>query len=265
MNLQPYLKDLEEKRFLDSMEKSKEVQKQISQWNNKHMGPQWNKAIKNYSEYLELQRFNDKSNDEIEHCNHRILIFKTNIEVLEKLKLIEIKDEKLTLTNLGVLATEINEANPLLLISLYSQNIINDLSSEEIVSLIAMFIESCAKDVEINTSHQFYSLYQKLIEHQSEIKKVELYESSGSFWKVNFDLVEPMLKWFKGESIEFICSEFSIFPGNFYRSIMTFHNILEELITICEIDSNVMLLEKLNNIKPNILKNVIIDSLYLKL
>jgi len=263
LKLEPFLKDLNEKRELDLRNKdslkTKEIQTKINQWQNKHIGPNWNNASKKYPEWVNYQKNIDKCQNEIDVLKNKNNI-KLNLEYLFNLGFI---DENDNLTQKGILATEINETNPILTIEMYNQGFFKNLNPKELIQVISMFQDCKDDDVEIHTLNEIYSELKNL---RDEFYKLELVVSNESFWNLTNRYIEPIGKWIDGELSESICRNYDIFPGNLYRLILSISSSVEELITISTISEDVDMLEKLNEIKPLLIKDIAIsDSLYLKI
>lgn len=261
LNLEPYLKDLEYKKSLEDMPKTKETQRLLNAWQNKHMGPTWNNAIKKYTEWLNIQKEICSINEELERIkNNKAETIETNLRYLEQIGFIDC-DKNLTLK--GILATEINEVNSLLFIECYTLGMFKDLSIRDFIALIAMFQNDSKLENENTKSLQ---LYEKVGNIRNELKNKELIMSNDKYWEITDSYIEPMIKWIMGDIAESICKYYNIFPGNLYRLILSVSNTLEEFNTVCEINNDVEMLEMIKDMKNLIIRDIAVsESLYLRL
>jgi superfamily II RNA helicase len=270
LNLDNYIHDLHFKHELDKMVKTKEVQKQVSLWNNKHIGPTWNNAIQKYSEWLKYQNEIERNDNKIKECDIKGKSIQLNLNYLNSLGYIDIENfhglDMIRLTKKGVLATEINEVNSLLLIEVYQKGFFKTLSTEEIVGLISVFQDSNRSiEIENNVSDNLYKIYKEILNIKEFLKSKEMILSKEAYWSTTLDYVNPMIMWCRGEASQLICQQYNIFPGNLCRIITSVSNTLEELITISTIENNVEMLKKLNDIKPLLIRDIAIpESLYLR-
>ncbi len=266
LNIEPYIKDLLEKKELENMTKTKEIQRLLSIWNNKHVGPAWITAGKKFGEWSECQRLIEKNSNELEMIEkNKYNSIQSNVEFLNKIGFI---NEDNSLTNEGILATEVNEVNSILLVKAYKKGLLKELSSKEIAGFIAFFlIDNRNEEFEVEVKNiKLDNLYSKVLEIKDEMVKLENHRSEDKFWEISRRNVEPITRWIEGDLSELICRNFDIFPGNLYRTILSVSNALEELNTICQISSDVDMLYKISELKSLILRDIAIsDSLYLRI
>ena len=143
LELEVYLPDLLQKANLMSVEKTKDIQRQINAWDNKHMGPKWLQAGKKFVDWKQYQFYIDKNKKELE------TLFETDID--EKINfLIEngFVNDDLTLTQKGLIATEINQGDCMIVSEDYIKGKFNKLTPEEIIGLATTYIEDKDKWLE---------------------------------------------------------------------------------------------------------------------
>jgi superfamily II RNA helicase len=69
-----------------------------------------------------------------------------------------------------------------------------------------------------------------------------------------------------GESLTSICQYYELFEGNFVRAVLRIANMVDEVIAVATLSEDLQTLEKLNCIKPKLIRDILIpDSLYLHL
>lgn len=269
LNLNEYLSDLHRKRELESSFKTKEIQRELSTWNNRHVGPKWAQAIKSYTQWV-------KYHEEITSNVNSIVISKetpleANLQFLTKMGFIIEQNGVYTLTKKGVLATEINESHPLLLTESYSMGLLDHLSHKEICGFLAIFIGKSRDDepspeVSDVTVHKCVQAFEAI---RTRFEKYSVSSQLGGVrndWLISTEWVNPVMDWMEGKHSQLICQEYDLFPGNLYRSIISISNMVEELITVCTLDQNAVMLEKMSYIKPLLSRDIAIpESLYLRL
>lgn len=264
LNLNEYLPNLHKKYELETSIKTKEIQRELSIWNNRHVGPKWSQAIKSYSQWIKYHQ--QIENNLYTIGNSEVTPLEGNLEFLSKTEFILEENGVYKLTKKGVLATEINESHPLLLTESYSMGLLDHLSYKEICGFLSIFINKPKDDIsnEINSV-----VLEKCIKAFTNIQRDFERKAVSNFnneWLVTLEWINPVMDWIDGKMSQLICQEYDIFPGNLYKSIMSVSNMVEELITVCTLDQNVMMLEKLSQIKPLLMRDIAIpESLYLRL
>jgi superfamily II RNA helicase len=243
LNLNEYLTELHKRHELETSLKTKEIQRELSIWNNRHVGPKWSQAIKSYTQWLKYHH--QIKNNLYTIANSEVTPLEANLEFLSKTKFILEENGVYTLTKKGVLATEINESHPLLLTESYSMGLLDHLSHKEICGFLSIFINKPREDVsnEINSI-----VLEKCIKAFNSIQRDFERKAVPNFnneWLVTLEWINHVMDWIDGKMSQLICQEYDIFPGNLYKSIMSVSNMVEELITVSTLDQNVVMLETL--------------------
>ena len=178
-----------------------------------------------------------------------------------------------SLTTVGVLATEINEAEPLLMSQFYMTEQARKMEPKEVLALLsACILDGKKKDEEPSVSdldvpdsvkQALYTLSDIWNDICSKEKK---HGSRQSDWALGTFWIGPMWRWMEGESVATICTEYGVYEGNLIRSVLKLQNMLDEwksMATFCE---HTEVLDKFNNAQELILREAVIqDSLYLHL
>jgi superfamily II RNA helicase len=90
--------------------------------------------------------------------------------------------------------------------------------------------------------------------------------SPSKFWNVQYEWVEAMIRFYRGDNLSMICNDLQVFEGNMMRTISRCNNILEELRSLATFQNDVSLLKKIENVAPKIsCEGLAQDSLYLHL
>ena len=289
---------------------SKEYQKRLSQWQNKHMGRGWDEAWKKYQAWKKLDAAASAAQDNIEPVRQKLVggeVVSGRVALLRQWGFLNRghpipefvgvkshqqtfdcsemdKDGKPWLTQKGLLATEVNEGNPLLMTELYLSGLLGGLSGEEIVSVLAAFItEGSAEQQE---SQGFYSLSDLQTPSDAALtalrfldeKTCELRKESDSlgvfddaFWRLGLMWIDVAARWLNSTETDagglagMICQEFGMYEGNFVRGVLKLANLLEEMVALATLDQNVEMLEKLIPLQGRLVRGLVIpDSLYLR-
>jgi superfamily II RNA helicase len=243
LNIDIYLPDLLKKMELDNAIKSKQIQQEISAWNNKHIGPKWSDAIKKFGEWKQLKFFNERSQERL------LTLFNTEIDKnIQDLKDIGFVSEDNTLTDKGTIATEINQADPIILSELYTSGILDTLSSNEILGAMSIFLDK-SHSLHYTDNRNVNNVYTYIIKFERKYSKL---------W------CDPVIDWSNGKLTQEICSKYDLHPGNLYRTLMGLSNIIDELHSVAVMKSNVGLLDKLVEAKQLLVRDIAIsESLYL--
>lgn len=260
--LNAYLPDLLEKYELEqtlkmcSKDTMKQHQTKLNIWNNKHMGPKWLEASKKFPEWLALKNTIEFKTSNLENLGKTPL--QSNIEYLNSIGFME--NNSLTLK--GVLATEINEMNSLIIVSAFENHIFESLSPVEILCIVSIFDNYRSSIISENTHVDIYTKFEAI---RNELRSLEVIPSPEEYWHLTPDWMNPIMDWANGQEVEIICQTYELFPGNLIRVIMSAQNAIDELITIATYTSNIKLLEKLTEAKQLLIRNILVsDSLYLR-
>ena len=173
------------------------------------------------------------------------------------------------LTVKGIIASEINECNEIIISEIISNNLLDKLTPIEIISVLSIFAsESKETDDEILLSDLKVS--EIIIDTISKIIKIDEDLSNKSFnYKVlyqnniSLEMVEISNEWATNGKMENIYALTDMFEGNFIKNMQKITNIVQELINVFEIIQKPEIITKLQEISPLILRDVVsFTSLY---
>jgi superfamily II RNA helicase len=235
----------------------KDVQRRLGQWQNGHMGPRWKHLEHLWPEYQAAER-------ELAAAEKAVVMAKAEKEIIwEQLGVLRelgfVESAKLTL--LGRMATEVNEGHPIIMPLIYRNGICNDLTAEEILSVLAVFASDSNRD-DAPTLEEL-SIPLSVLNAVKNVQKIADHSLPKTDDSVYITAVEPIYHWLRGAEFAEVCSECGIYEGNFLRVIMKMGNILEEWRTMATIAGDIAMLEKMRDIQ--LLRGITFcDSLYLK-
>ena len=203
----------------------------------------------------------------------------TNImlQLLRDEKFIEINGDLYALTIKGIMATYIREIPSLSFANIIENNMFDDLSSKQMISIFSCFtnikVADEIKDIIPKCSDAKVLHIIQLIQTKNDYyadKEMEHQINTGVNYTMQFDLMDYVREWCECECIE-DCKFFlqkiendkGIFLGEFTKALLKINNISLEIEKIAELIGNVPLLSKLKEIPILTLKYVVTNqSLY---
>jgi superfamily II RNA helicase len=229
----------------------KKAQQDYDRWNNSHVGPLWNRVEKQQFEYNVLTTDLKISELQLAEFDLYDQIRQVNVHFLEHMGFIE--DGKLT--KAGLLAVEVNEANPILLINEYLSGTFENMTCSDIVAFLSMFLKE-KTELEGSALPAHIASYQK-----------ECIEKSGTddYWSLQTGYQTIMDRYANGEDAAALCTEYGIYEGTFYRMVMSISNMVEELTKVMTICEDLEGIKNLENVQRMLIRGIIVpDSLYLR-
>lgn len=200
------------------------------------------------------------------------------VELLVSEDFIENDENKLHLNESGIIASQIQEAHPLVLSKVMIETeYFKDFTARELTSLFSCFIcISLPEDTKINEPKTNSELVNKVsLDMKNKLLHFERKElatniDSGVSYNICFDLQQEMLDWVQADN-EDKCKEIlemakqkGVFTGEFIKAILKINNIADEFVKICETINHIELLEKIKEIPNKTLKYIITNqSLYI--
>jgi superfamily II RNA helicase len=258
--------------------KRKKAELALSRWRDEHSGSKWSFAE---TRSIELKQIKQQL-----LLLEKDLISATNIscDVEARIRVLEasgfltpLEDPrahtKETLTTKGILATELNESDALLVSQLYLLNDYKHLEPKEVLALLSSCISDGKKTdeepkvIELSVPDKVKEALIKLSDLWCDLTKIEKEKGAhhtewvlGTFW------IDPMWRWMEGESVAKLCSDYEIYEGNLIRSVLKLQNMLEEWRSMAGYCQHTDVLDKLEGADSLLLREAVIqDSLYLHL
>jgi superfamily II RNA helicase len=269
--------DLEEQVRTLTNAKRRQAQRQLDQWKDDHTGYSWIQAESQWKRQKELQ----KEVKEIESNIQFLEVSRGNVDgwisILQEAGFIcASSDSEATtvLTEKGIIASEFNEGHPILCSEFFLRGFHKNLNAEELLTVLASFIEEKATDATPSFSDLRISKAERtaLQELDSIVQEFMGYEnahklySKESYWTLCTTWIEPVQRWLQGDSASTICIDYGLFEGNFVRTILRLSNMVDEWIAVATYKADVELLENLHSVKSKLVRDFLVpDSLYLHL
>lgn len=223
--------------------------------------------------YLETQVDNVDYNNYIFDSLHNVLNFLqqhnyisnyTNVGELDKV----IVEKK------GILSSQVNECNEILLTEMLTNGLFDDLNDEQICGLLSVFSNTrCLSDDMKVYNFNVLDIDNKLKEKLTELEKMkDRLEKSvlenkitiSTDWELNYDMIEYNYKWGRGDAYGSL--NFDNYIGNFIKDVLKLDNVISTLEILCSNLDKIELFNKLSNIHHKILRDIVTsESLYIKI
>lgn len=191
------------------------------------------------------------------------------LDVLQNYGFIEDKNEKRTVTNMGLIAGQFQELHPLVMtILMLETNYFDEFDVYELIGLFACFANIVVSDdvkihIPSTTSKTVNDITNRLTTLLDQVYSDELLYNinSGSCYERNFDIQQSAMDWSmandESECQNILCTlknESNIFVGEFIKALLKINNVVTELERAAELMQQVALLEKLSKIPSITLK-----------
>lgn len=250
----------------------KELQRQLDTLRNRQMGPQWKKVAEHVQAYEALEHSRYALQEEEERMGTPLAQIEQSLGFLREVGFVE--EDRLQLTRKGILATEVNEGHPLLLTEFYLSKKGDLFTDREWVTFLSVFLEKekGREQAEDGEEKQTAAMEEAL--SFLEKKSLEWGEKEESWcgertvgWELTWSWVAPMQTWYDGvQTSAMICQTYSLFEGNFYRSLLKVTNLVNELMTMAVYCEHVERVDQFTRISERLRRSQWTgESLYLRL
>lgn len=244
----------------------------MERWTERHVGPIWKSAAEVFKK---KQKLNTEYHNLQKQLSEYYLPNGSRIEPVTNALTAWGALKDYTITPFGLLATEVNEGNPLMIAKLYDSNVLKTATASEIVQVLAACIvdkESLDKGqapsecglsnlvtqalYELDT----YSRFGVNQDNQYGVVSPEEYWSLSTFWCcITRD-------WLDGVSAAVLAEKYEIYEGNLMRGLHKLTNLVNEWNSMATIVGDVDMLMKISDVSSRLLRDIAIpESLYLRL
>jgi superfamily II RNA helicase len=190
------------------------------------------------------------------------------LPLLTTLQAWEYVTEDCVLTAKGILATEINEGNPIYMVELYTSKLLEAASVEIIISTLSCFV---AEPIEVLPQGS-HSIDSEVLDFMDEISQKSIaiekkcgIASSDSMWILSTNWAVLSYRWIQGESAAVLLAETGMFEGNFMKGILKLNHLVQEWISLATYDGNVEMLKRFVGVEAKLLRDIVVpESLYVK-
>ncbi len=191
------------------------------------------------------------------------------IEVLTKWGFLT---ESRDLTDLGILATEINEGHPILMAKAFQAGVWKEMTAEDLVGFFAAFLQEGKREEDPSpASLRLSPALEDALNSVDEIayhsqREEDTRLSRSGYWQISTGWIEPVMRWMAGEDAAVICASYGLYEGNFIRSILKISNMVDEWISLATYTKTIELLTLLENLRTTLVRGIVKpESLYLRL
>lgn len=262
----------------DNMEKLS--QKQMKEYNKLMSNIKKNKTLKEtYDAIKEKRKIIKNITDTNKNINDNEKYFETNINRIENF-LIENKyiDDDKNVTIKGIIATQINNCDSIMLTEMISNNYFDDINIKEIILLTSIFVDTrenmhniseLSYDLEGDMKKIRSKIRDKICDLSEHLDNINIYLFDNQFQKynVNLNYIEIVYEWISDVDVRIILEHLKFleeYEGNFIKNMLKIYNIIQDLKGICKITKNNEMLVKLEKSDELILRDIVsVDSLYL--
>jgi superfamily II RNA helicase len=259
----------------------RKAQAALDTWKDRHMGPKWAAAEKINDQYNRIDTQILTKTKTIASLSNSVFASRIQpvLGALNEWKALACISDETTpsLTEFGILATEVNEANPLLVSQLYTSGLLAEASCEEIVCVLGSLIVD--REALQKTVHP-RALGNRISERVKEtLMTMDTWGQRGSaidirhgvsspemFWSLTTLWVEIGYDWLNGVSAAELTKKYEMYEGNLMRGLLKLMNIVNEWYTIATYKADVRMLDTLKTAQSQILRDIAQpESLYLRM
>ena len=221
----------------------------------------------------------DKINNEIVHyTSYGKISFDIISKIMIDLGYVVDNGNNDILTAKGIIASQINNCNPLILTEIITEGYLTDLTPQEVFSVLSIFSNnSRSHDIEYTGTNTFEGtddIHSKLSKLDKFIFKCRTIEDTilpnvnlQTDWDITYKYVDISYKWANGEDVSTIIqlvNEMQEHEGNFAKNMLKIYNICKDITSICELIGKIELLPVLEQIDELVLRDIVnINSIYL--
>ena len=264
------LRDLEEREHLEATIRGsrraaalKPAQASLATWVTAHTGTTWTLQWAAWSEIKRSIYRRDSL--------RKILATPPEDPLLPLIKTLQAWDyvkEDLTLTPKGILATEVNEGNPIFMVELYTSKMLESVPVEIIISILSCFITEpvdIVPDGIFPIDPKVLDFMEAVSQKSIEIEKKCGIESPEAMWGLSTQWVILSHRWLEGDSAVTLLKETGMFEGNFMKGLLKLNHLVQEWVSLATFDGNVEMLKRFVGVEAKLLRDSIVpESLYVK-
>jgi superfamily II RNA helicase len=258
--------------------KRKKAELALRKWKEEHMGHRWTMLEESYKEVKGLERLLQNIEKDLASALDVSSSVEARIRVLEDTGFLKHLDDptahtKDSLTTQGILATELNEADPILISQFYlSPHSMNVSPKDLLVTLAACITEGKKGDTEtsvkeLDVSKDVKDAIYEIGDVWNNMRASEnKMGAKASDWNLSTFWMEIMNRWMDGEAISVLCEEYGVYEGNLIRSVLKLQNMLDEWRSMASFCQHTEMIKKLEEAHLLLVRDAVIqDSLYLHL
>jgi superfamily II RNA helicase len=258
--------------------RSKEDSRAVNHWRDRHVGPKWVAAERLYKQYLDYEEdiaTAERSLAAVERAMTGEELLGASIQFLTEAGYIN--------SERGIIATEFNEAHPIMATELYMSGVLDGVSQDDLCIILAAFLEKERGDrwrfrAPPGLSDRATAALERIGVIATEMRELEEgvrgARANPEFWDLSSvwpTLIAQYLTYLDEgvdvtSAITLICTDNGIYEGNFIRAVLKISNMLEELQGVATYGKNIEMLGCLEGVGRRLVAGLIVpSSLYLTL
>lgn len=169
----------------------------------------------------------------------------------------------------GIIASQINECNPILFTEILTNNLFDGLSVPELAAILSMFRESKDEDEIEESNHlgvHINDRIQEIGKLVDELDKNEYYMglSINSEWNLNKGDLVVAYDWASGKTVKEL--DMTVYEGNFIKDMIKINNLAENVGKMAGILGKNDLVQKASELQTVMMRDIVnVESLYIKI
>jgi superfamily II RNA helicase len=265
--------DLEGKARYSTNSKQKAAKLALRRWTEEHDSPAWKVAERLFKTEKDLQR---SARDLVRVVSETRVGLRSEDRILPVLKALRewgfVNDELTGLTHRGVLATEVNEGNPILMTELYlSRQLVSATPTEVVATLASFVVDGIPEDynaygnAESNVCPR--GAMEVIAETVTRCRRIASASSQcDTQWETAPFWSAVLTDWMDGKIAAEIVHTYGIYEGNFMRTVLKVVNLVDEWLAMATFCGDVGMLDTLKDVHTTLLRDVVQpESIYLRL
>jgi superfamily II RNA helicase len=179
----------------------------------------------------------------------------------------------------GILVAQINECNAFILTEMITRNMFDDLEAEEIIAMLAIFINDNGRSMDNDMTLdnlKSYNVPNIVIQRLNNVQKIidvfverendlRIYSGQTNYWDISYEYVHIVYMWASGTSLGEIMNILDTYEGNFIKNILKINNIAHDLACLSHIYGNLKIIPQLEQVEDKLVRDIVtVNSLYLK-
>jgi superfamily II RNA helicase len=257
----------------------KEARQAFDRWRQKRIGPVWDSAWKKMKEYVEAEKLIARRQAEIEELYQRLDapegMLEGRMRVLYDLGYVKEDAESMDpiLTRKGLMASEVNEGSPILMVELYESGLLKGLGWREVVAELAGFLgdkwnigdttsaialRDTLKNIQVTEkNHGVITADSAWVYDETHVNIFTDYLENGG--EQDLDQADEQTQE-EQNGLDQVCAKYDMYAGDFMKALTKIDNLVEEWRTICTIAEDVDGLQTMMEFR----RFVEADSIYLR-
>ena len=254
--------------------KKKAAVRELEAWKVAHRESTWNPVLTRYKVYKDYCK---------EHaellCMREALEREATVPSLLRRRVVLEEygyvNEDGTLSELGLLASEVNEGHPFLMTELFVRlrNCSNAWRLVDLLTILSIFLGEQRSGDEMPKTPSDLDIDAKVRDELLRICKdaeIGCKRDGGwdvEYWAVQTEWVEPISSWICGEEVlASVAARYGVFEGNLQRALMKLMGLVDEFKALATLANDVGWLANLEGAQALVLRDLVIaESLYLRI